>query len=132
MKPAMIPSSAVAAFAIAASLAVLGGCGSPRRSEPIAGPMTLSDTDLLRGRLLFEQHCYKCHLQGEGGMSPALNNKPLPKFLIRYQVRIGGGVMPEFSRQELSDEDLDKIADYVVYLRHHRPARRSDSMSQPS
>ena len=123
MKPERGRTAAIGAAIVAAAI-LQAGCSSPRRSEPIAGPMVLSDKSLLRGRLLFDQHCYQCHLQGEGGMSPALNNKPIPKFLVRYQVRLGVGTMPAFGRDKLSDEELDRIADYVVYLRRH-PTMRS-------
>lgn len=60
-------------------------------------------------------------------MSPALNNKPLPKFVVRYQVRLGGGTMPAFSREQLSDKDLDSLVDYVAYLRHPRVDRTPQS-----
>ena len=125
MKPGRGRTAAAGAGLLIAAI-LMAGCSSPRRSEPIAGPMVLSDKSLLRGRLLFDQHCYQCHLQGEGGMSPALNDKPLPKFLVRYQVRLGVGTMPAFGRDKLSDEELDRIADYVVYLRRH-PAMRSST-----
>lgn len=114
----------VAGAAVLVCLAAIMGCSSPRRSEPITAPMVLSDPNLLRGRLLFDRHCYKCHLQGEGGMSPALNNKPIPKLVVRSQVRLGLGTMPGFSREQLSDEDLDSLVDYVSYLRQHRAARQ--------
>jgi mono/diheme cytochrome c family protein len=108
-----------------ASLAFLLGsvaaCHPVRRAEPIVGPMTLSDSNLLRGRLLYDRHCYKCHLEGEGGMGPVLNDKPLPKFLMRFQVRVGLGTMPGFTKEQISDEELEDIVNYIVYLRHHYP-----------
>jgi mono/diheme cytochrome c family protein len=96
----------------------LAACGTPRRSEPVAGPIAL-DEQLTAGRLLYDRHCYKCHGQGDGGMSPALNNKPLPRFAIKYQIRHGIGAMPAFSYAELSEEDAQRIADYLVALRKH-------------
>jgi mono/diheme cytochrome c family protein len=97
-------------------VAALAACGSPRRGEPIIGPLAL-DTRLERGRQVYQQHCYKCHTQGEGGMGPIINDKPLPKFLMRLQTRVGLGTMPSFSRQQISDEDLDALLDYLVALR---------------
>jgi mono/diheme cytochrome c family protein len=123
-----IPSARPAVIAAAVLALVIGavaGCSSPRRSEPVIGPMVLSDPNLVRGRMLFDRHCYKCHLEGEGGMSPALNNKPLPKFMVRYQVRLGLGAMPAFSPEQLSDAELDSVVDYVSYLRHPRIAPTS-------
>ncbi len=116
--------------ALGGAVAVLGiaglaACGSPRRSEPIAGPIAL-DEQQAAGRLLYDRHCHKCHGQGEGGMSPALNDKPLPRFLIRYQIRHGIGAMPAFSSPELSEEDAVRIAEYLVVLRRHRNPAAAD------
>ncbi len=109
----------LAACLLGVTLVGGAGCHSVRRAEPLVGPLVLTDPALQRGRLLFDRHCYKCHLQGEGGLSPALNNKPLPKFLMRLQVRAGLGAMPAFSDEQISDEDLDDILGYLVALRHH-------------
>lgn len=98
---------------------LLLGCYSTRRGEPLAGPMQLSDTRLQKGRQVFDTYCYKCHNEGEGGMAPVLNNKPLPKPLMGFQVRHGLGAMPAFDEQQINDEDLDTLLDYIVALRHH-------------
>ena len=95
---------------------LIAACGSPRRGEPVVGPLSLDDR-LQRGRATFEQHCYRCHTQGEGGMGPIINDKPLPKFLMRLQTRVGLGTMPSFPREQISDEDLDALLDYLVALR---------------
>jgi mono/diheme cytochrome c family protein len=100
---------------------VLAGCHPVRRAEPIVGPMVLNDPSLERGRLLFDRHCYKCHTEGEGGMGPILNDKPLPRFLMRLQTRVGLGAMPAFDKRQISDEELDDVLNYIVALRHHYP-----------
>jgi mono/diheme cytochrome c family protein len=105
--------------AVAIVLASLAACYPTRRSEPLVGPMPLDKAHLLRGRLLFDRHCYKCHLEGEGGLAPAMNDKPLPKFLMRLQVRVGLGAMPGFTDEQISDAELDDILNYIVALRHH-------------
>jgi mono/diheme cytochrome c family protein len=101
----------------------LAGCGSPRRGEPFVGPVALSDPSLQRGRVLYDRHCYKCHTEGEGGLGPILNDKPLPRFLMHMQVRVGLGTMPSFSRSELSDDELRDLLDYVVALRQAKSDR---------
>ena len=97
-------------------LLVVAACGSPRRGEPIVGPVSFNDKEQ-RGQILFDRHCHKCHTHGEGGLAPAINDKPLPKFMIRLQTRLGMGAMPSFSRQQISDEELDALVDYLAALR---------------
>lgn len=111
---------------------VAASCGDPRRGEPIAGPMELTDASLQRGRAVFDEHCYKCHLQGEGGMSPIINDKPLPRFLMRFQVRHGLGAMPSFPESEIGDRELDNLLDYIVALRHHGSSQKSEAGRQKS
>lgn len=108
-------------LAIVLSLTLLAGC-SARRSEPIAGPLELKAASpvLARGEVAFDQHCSRCHPGGESGLAPAINNKPLPGFLMKFQVRHGAGAMPAFSEEELSKEDLDALVKYLKALRHNR------------
>ena len=107
------------AIAIVVTAALIAGCYPVRRAEPIVGPMTLNEPTLERGRLLFDRHCYKCHTEGEGGLGPILNDKPLPKFLMRLQTRVGLGAMPGFRKDQISDDELDDLLNYIVALRHH-------------
>lgn len=97
-------------------LLLLAGC-SARRSEPIAGPFQPDTPVLARGEIAFDQHCSRCHPGGERGLAPAINNKPLPGFLMKFQVRHGAGAMPAFSEKELSREDLDALVKYLKRLR---------------
>ena len=124
-------SSASVALLLMLSTAAawVGGCGSPRRSEPIAGPLRLAgdepeDQAVLRGRAAFAAHCYQCHPAGEAGLGPALNDKPLPGFAIKTQVRQGLGAMPAFSEQEIPPEQLDDLVAYLFELRANKPGRR--------
>lgn len=98
---------------------VLLACGSARRGEPVAGPMPLASASIERGKKLYDVHCYSCHSAGEGGLGPALNDKPLPKSLIQFQIRHGLGVMPSFPESKLQDQDLEDIAAYMLALRRH-------------
>lgn len=95
------------------------GCGTARRGEPLAGPMRLEDPRLVSGRQVFAAYCQQCHPGGEGGLGPALNNKPLPDFLIRLQVRKGLGVMPAFGEDELSGAEMDDLLAYLEALKRH-------------
>lgn len=96
--------------------ALVTGC-SARRGEPIVGIRHGLTPDLQLGRVVFMQHCQKCHPGGEAGLGPAINDKPLPEFLIALQVRVGLGAMPSFHRQELTDEELDSLIRYLKALR---------------
>jgi mono/diheme cytochrome c family protein len=94
-------------------------CGSARRGEPLAGAMDLSDPSVARGQVVFARWCHACHPGGEAGLGPSLNDKPLPVFLMRLQVRQGLGAMPGFPEELLSDGKLDDLMAYVVARRHH-------------
>jgi mono/diheme cytochrome c family protein len=101
---------AVACLAIA--------CGPARRSEPLVGPVQFSEAGE-RGRVVYMEYCNQCHPGGEAGLGPALNDKALPTFLKKFQVRQGLGSMPSFSDEEISDEELDDIMTYLKDLRGH-------------
>lgn len=107
------------AFLIVAAAAA--GC-TARRGEPFA-PVSLSSELSRRGEEVFARHCHACHPGGEGGLGPALNNKPLPGFMIRMQVRRGLGVMPSFPEERIGAADLDAIAAYLKDLRRQEKPR---------
>jgi mono/diheme cytochrome c family protein len=65
------------------------------------------------------EKCHRCHPGGEAGLGPALNNKPFPDFLKRFQVRHGLGAMPHFEKEQLSDAQLDAILVYLKTLRQN-------------
>lgn len=117
MSPARLRRSAPArAAAPIACLTLAAGCGSARRGEPVAPPLALSAEEQ-RGERVFMRECHLCHPGGEGGLGPAINNKPLPGFLIRLQVREGFGAMPAFPDEKVSSEELDAIVAYLKALR---------------
>jgi mono/diheme cytochrome c family protein len=66
------------------------------------------------------KYCHQCHPRGEAGIGPALNNKPLPGFLIRFQIRSGLGAMPAFPERVVGNEELDVL---VAYLKGVAPWR---------
>ncbi|HEY4757342.1 MAG TPA: cytochrome c [Chthoniobacterales bacterium] len=96
-------------------------CGSARRSEPIKGAAPIVDAQTAHGRLVFMNSCNRCHPGGEAGLGPAINDKPLPEFLMKTQIRAGLGAMPSFPTSELSDGDVDAV---IAYL---KAIRRSDA-----
>lgn len=97
---------------------LLANC-SARRSTPIMGVLPLTSPQVAEGQQIFMAHCHQCHPGGEAGLGPALNNKPLPAFAIRIQVRHGFGAMPAFSPDEISDAALDAVIAYLRALRDH-------------
>lgn len=106
---------------LAAALLFATGCGSARRGEPLVGEMPPPGAEIALGQRVFDTNCSQCHPGGEGGLGPALNNKPLPGWLIKFQVRNGLGAMPSFSSQEISGEELDALTRYMVWLRRQDP-----------
>jgi mono/diheme cytochrome c family protein len=98
---------------LAATLLFLTACGSARRSEPITDPLPIDSPSIANGRKVFVKQCDQCHPRGEAGLGPALNNKPIPGFMIRFQVRNGLGAMPAFSKKEISDDELKDLLQYI-------------------
>ena len=96
-------------------------CGSARRGEPLVGPHAITDSTVSLGQRAFFSHCSTCHPGGEKGLGPALNDKPLPGWLIRFQVRNGLGRMPAFSGDALPGSELNAIVEYMGWLRSRKP-----------
>jgi mono/diheme cytochrome c family protein len=106
--------------AIGISLLVLHlqvGCGSPRRGELYGGSTAIESPLAEKGAIVFADSCNQCHPGGTAGVGPALNNKPLPGFLIKFQVRYGLGAMPAFSEDEIGPEELNALVAYLKELR---------------
>lgn len=104
---------------VAGAATAVAGCGATRRSEPLRGPLSLGEQEA-RGQVVFMEHCHQCHPSGEAGLGPALNDKPFPTFLKRFQVRRGLGAMPSFSEEQISDQELDALMAYLSALRDHK------------
>jgi mono/diheme cytochrome c family protein len=105
-------------IAVAAIGSIMLSC-SARRSEPVVGPLPLPSPEIAEGRKVFMVHCHQCHPGGEAGLGPAINNKPLPAFAIRMQIRYGFGAMPAFYSDEISETELDTLVTYLKALRRH-------------
>jgi ubiquinol-cytochrome c reductase cytochrome c subunit len=91
------------------------GDGPPIPDVQVAG------ADLAQGRDLFIGSCAACHGPGAGGDAvgggfvapPLLGVDPVT---VGEAIRTGPGVMPVFGPGQISDEELDDIAAYLVYL----------------
>lgn len=103
-----------------ASALALAACGPARVGEPFGAPVRLASSEAETGERVFMVHCQQCHPGGAAGLGPALNDKPLPPFLIRYQTRHGLGAMPEFDEGAISDAELDALVAYLQELRRQR------------
>ena len=105
------------AVALGLALSFAAACGSARKVPPIGSPLELTSEKLVTGHHEFIEYCHQCHPHGESGLGPAINDKPLPGFLIKFQVRNGLGAMPAFPEEVISDEELDAIVAYLKTLR---------------
>ncbi len=105
-------------------------CGSARRGEPYAAELVPSTEALTRGEQVFYRHCHQCHTGGEASLAPAINNKPLPAWLMRLQIRRGLGAMPAFDKKEIDDRELDSLIAYLIALRRHHDDA-ADAPSRP-
>ena len=92
---------------------------SARRGEPIKGPLPITSVAVEDGQKIFMRECHQCHPGGEAGLGPAINNKPLPGFMIRLQVRNGIGAMPAFSRSDINSKEMDDLVEFLKALRRH-------------
>jgi len=109
---------------IAVILIICGfGCPSARKSEPLAPPIDTSSPAIAEGQKVFMEHCHQCHPHGEAGLGPSLNNKPLPAFLMKTQVRKGFGAMPSFSQEQISEEKLNDLMLFLKALRQNEAFR---------
>ena len=79
--------------------------------------------DLELGRQLFQNNlCVQCHGEvAQGGDGPQLAGTSLTFDEVRGQVRRPRGMMPAFTVEELSDEDLFNIYSYVRSLEKSYP-----------
>jgi mono/diheme cytochrome c family protein len=101
-------------FIFVISLGIVIASCSSRRSEPVKQKQFASnDSQVINGEKVFMMHCQKCHPGGEAGIGPAVNANPAPQFVKRFQMRHGLGVMPSFTKGEISKEDLRDISKYL-------------------
>jgi len=97
-----------------------GAAGPP----PMPQPVTLADRpEAEAGERLYVEHCIMCH--GDVGMGTGLLARRLQVPLLEARgdltadyviqaARMGIGNMPQIPRGEVSDEELEQIADYLA------------------
>ena len=115
----MLRRWALGLLAATITLAGLSSCGSERRSAAMIGPFVPNTAAETNGRRVFLEFCHQCHPNGESGLGPAVNDKPVPDVAIRAQVREGLGAMPAFGEREIPARDLDDLLAYMTALRDH-------------
>lgn len=88
---------------------------------PALPDIDLTGADRPTGGVLYRENCQACHsATGAGGAlsygraAPSLST--VTPLQIGGAVRSGPGQMPRFGDDLISEQDLDDIADYVVYL----------------
>lgn len=69
------------------------------------------------GMQLFMANCNRCHPGGNAGTGPSLMDKPIPDFLVHFQIRQGMGDMPAFKEEELTKDEVQKIVLFVRSMR---------------
>lgn len=91
-----------------------------RRSEPVKQRSFVPQTNrIAHGEQVFMAYCNKCHPAGESGLGPSINGNPAPQFIKRFQMRHGLGVMPAFTKNEISKKDLRAISKYLKAWKHY-------------
>lgn len=98
-------------------LLALEACAPVYQGEAILGPLDTSDPQVAQGERVFAAQCASCHPDGSKGLGLGIINKPLPGWLIAFQVRNGVGAMPAFPPEEIGDEELEAVVAYLHALR---------------
>lgn len=100
--------------AIVAFIASLGGPPIPD-VNPAQG-------NLSQGEQAFALNCAGCHqIIARGGIVTGASVPPLQQATateIGEAVRVGPYLMPRFSKGEISDQELNSLARYIIYTRH--------------
>jgi len=105
---------------LVASLCLVNMMCSSRRSEPVKQKQFApKNSRVVNGEKVFMSHCQKCHPGGEAGLGPAINSNPAPQFVKRFQMRHGLGVMPSFTKNEISKNDLRDISKYLKAIKSY-------------
>jgi mono/diheme cytochrome c family protein len=97
-----------------------GGAGVPQSRTGLVA------TSENRGQILFGRYCDSCHTGGREMIGPSLRTAQFKgqytsaDKLIEF-VRTGGFDMPAYPQTLVSDEEIQKIAEYVLSLPEEAP-----------
>jgi mono/diheme cytochrome c family protein len=129
-------SSGVVAVGLVALLCIAGGPARAQGTSP-----NQKDTALKKGNETYQYWCATCHGRGPGhpgtvaltakykGALPGVleERTDLTPQTVRFAVRRGTSIMPFFRKTEVSDADLDAIAQYLT----RRAAPRAGQSNKP-
>ncbi len=74
--------------------------------------------DVQEGEALYRSHCSNCHGPTGYGTRVAPAVHPERRGEIGRQVRVPRGKMPAFSPADLSDLELEKISEFLMWLHY--------------
>jgi mono/diheme cytochrome c family protein len=126
---------AVLAFAVIAAVLALAVLPSGRVAAATPG----EDSSIANGKTLFNTvGCWSCHgFNGQGAMSrgiasgPHINARALPEAAFIHQLRTPSGVMPPYTADVLSDEQVRDIYHYLSSLPVPPALKDIPLLSQP-
>jgi mono/diheme cytochrome c family protein len=132
---------AATGLCVAVGLSVAYGAERAAPDAPTEAASTPSgdDSSIANGKTLFNTvGCWSCHgFNGQGAMSrgiasgPHINARVLPEAAFIHQLRAPSGVMPPYTAEVLSDEQVRDIYHYLSSLPVPPALKDIPLLSQP-
>ncbi len=124
-------------------LPLVGARAAATAAAALPAMRGVSPSDMARGRDLYDSHCQACHQADGSGMAqfqpPLINSKIVrgaPKDLAAFVLRGSdpiadsewSGVMPAFATEDLSDEDMALLLNYIraAFTKAGKPVTEND------
>ena len=119
-------------------MALVGALAALAVARVIAAPPD-TDSSIANGKTLYNTvGCWSCHgFNGQGAMSrgiasgPHINARVLPEAAFIHQLRAPIGVMPPYTADVLSDEQVKDIYHYLSSLPAPAPLKDIPLLNQP-
>jgi mono/diheme cytochrome c family protein len=102
-----------------ATINEFGGGPVARRPNVVPEVQLRDNPGIAEGQRVFMEHCNQCHVGGAAGLGPSLNDRLLPPWFVKFQVRRGLGAMPAYSSSVITETQLDDVTAYMRYIRLH-------------